>query len=165
MNYGIIKSKLKKNANDENKTYEMYYDYNEKIKYIKPHRILAMNRGEKEGILSINIEIDDEYILNNYFPKKIIKNEKSPITPLVIDAIKDSYKRLIFPSVEREVRAELKEDSETKAIELFGKNLEKLLLTPPMKDKIVLGLDPAFRTGCKLAVIDSTSKVLNISKI
>ena len=165
MNYGIIKSKLKKNANDENKTYEMYYDYNEKIKYIKPHRILAMNRGEKEGILSINIEIDDDYILNNYFPKKIIKNEKSPITPLVIDAIKDSYKRLIFPSVEREVRAELKENSETKAIELFGKNLEKLLLTPPMKDKIVLGLDPAFRTGCKLAVIDSTSKVLNISKI
>ena len=165
MNYGIIKSKLKKNANDENKTYEMYYDYNEKIKYIKPHRILAINRGEKEGILSINIEIDDDYILNNYFPKKIIKNEKSPITPLVIEAIKDSYKRLIFPSVEREVRAELKEDSETKAIDLFGKNLEKLLLTPPMKDKIVLGLDPAYRTGCKLAVIDSTSKVLNISKI
>ena len=165
MNYGIIKSKLKKNANDENKTYEMYYDYNEKIKYIKPHRILAINRGEKEGILSINIEIDDDYILNNYFPKKIIKNEKSPITPLVIEAIKDSYKRLIFPSVEREVRAELKEDSETKVIDLFGKNLEKLLLTPPMKDKIVLGLDPAYRTGCKLAVIDSTSKVLNISKI
>jgi len=165
LSYGIITSKLKKNANDENKTYEMYYDYQEKIKYIKPHRILAINRGEKEGILTINISVDNEYILNNYFPKKIIKNEKSPITNLVIDAINDSYKRLIFPSIEREVRSILKEDAETKAIELFGKNLEKLLLTPPMKDKIVLGLDPAFRTGCKLAVIDNTSKVLNISKI
>ena len=164
-NYGIITSKIKKNAKDETKTYEMYYDYNEKIKYIKPHRVLAINRGESEGVLSVNIEIDNNYIINNYLYKKIIKNEKSPITPLVIDAIKDSYKRLIFPSVEREVRSELKENSETKAIELFGKNLEKLLLTPPMKDKTILGLDPAFRTGCKLAVIDSTSKVLNISKI
>ena len=165
LNYGIITSKLKKNANDENKTYEMYYDYQEKIKYIKPHRILAMNRAEKEGILTIGITIDTDYILNNYFAKKIIKNDKSPSTPLVIDSIIDSYKRLIFPSVEREVRSILKEDAETKAIDLFGKNLEKLLLTPPMKDKIVLGLDPAFRTGCKLAVIDNTSKVLNISKI
>ena len=165
LNYGIINSKIKKNAKDETKTYEMYYDYNEKIKYIKPHRVLAINRGESEGVLSVNIEIDNNYIINNYLYKKIIKNEKSPITPLVIDAIKDSYKRLIFPSVEREVRSELKENSETKAIELFGKNLEKLLLTPPMKDKTILGLDPAFRTGCKLAVIDSTSKVLNISKI
>ena len=164
-NYGIITSKIKKSAKDETKTYEMYYDYNEKIKYIKPHRVLAINRGESEGVLSVNIEIDNNYIINNYLYKKIIKNEKSPITPLVIDAIKDSYKRLIFPSVEREVRSELKENSETKAIELFGKNLEKLLLTPPMKDKTILGLDPAFRTGCKLAVIDSTSKVLNISKI
>ena len=164
-NHGIIISKIKKNAQDDNKTYEMYYDYQEKIKYIKSHRILAINRGEKEGILTINISVDNDYILNNFFAKKIIKNDKSPITPLVIDAIADSYKRLIFPSVEREVRSTLKEEAETKAIELFGKNLEKLLLTPPMKDKIVLGLDPAFRTGCKLAIIDNTSKVLNISKI
>lgn len=164
--YGIIKSKVKKGKEEEDtgKIYEMYYDYSEKIKYIKPHRILAMNRGEKEGILSISIEIDTDYVLS-YFDKKIIKNESSPVTPYIKDAIRDSFKRLIFPSVEREVRAELKETAETGAIDLFSKNLEKLLLTPPMKDKIVLGFDPAFRTGCKLAVIDATSKILNISKI
>ncbi len=164
LNYGIINTKIKKNAKDENKTYEMYYDYQEKIKYIKPHRILAINRAEKEGIVNVGIIIDTEYILN-FFYKKIIKNESSPVVDIIKDAINDSYKRLIFPSVEREVRSLLKEEAEEKAIELFGKNLEKLLLTPPMKDKIVLGLDPAYRTGCKLAVIDNTSKVLNISKI
>ena len=164
MNYGNIVSKIKKNVQDENGTYEMYYDYSEKIKYVKPHRILAMNRGEKEGILNVSIVVDNDYILN-YLDKKIIKNESSNVCELVKDAIRDSYKRLIFPSVEREVRSELKEVSEDGAIDVFGKNLEKLLLTPPMKDKIVLGFDPAFRTGCKLAVIDATSKVLNISKI
>ena len=164
--HGTIISKVKKGKEEEDtgKIYEMYYDYSEKIKYIKPHRILAMNRGEKEGILSISIEIDTDYVLS-YFDKKIIKNESSPVTPYIKDAIRDSFKRLIFPSVEREVRAELKETAETGAIDLFSKNLEKLLLTPPMKDKIVLGFDPAFRTGCKLAVIDATSKILNISKI
>ena len=164
MNYGTIVSKIKKNAIDDGKTYEMYYNYSEKIKYIKHHRILAMNRGEKDGILSIDIEVDTDYIMS-YFDKKIIKNEKSSIVELVKDSIRDSYKRLIFPSVEREVRAELKEVAEEGAIDVFGKNLEKLLLTPPMKDKIVLGFDPAFRTGCKLAVIDPASRVLNISKI
>lgn len=164
MNYGMIVSKLKKKAEDLGKVYEMYYDYQEKVKYIKPHRVLAMNRGEKEGILSINIEVDTEYALA-WFDKKIIKTENSPVVPYVKDAIRDSYKRLIFPSVEREVRAELKEVAETQAIDLFGKNLEKLLLTPPMKERVVLGFDPAYRTGCKLAVIDSTSRILNISKI
>ena len=168
MNYGTIVSKIKKKAIDDNldvkKIYEMYYDRSEKFKYVKPHRILSMDRGEDEGILSVSINIDTDYVLA-WFDKKIIKNEKSPITNLVKDAIRDSYKRLILPSVEREVRAELKEKSEDGAIELFGQNLEKLLLTPPMKDKIVLGFDPAFRTGCKLAVIDETSKILNISKI
>lgn len=164
--HGTIISKVKKGKEEEDtgRIYEMYYDYSEKIKYIKPHRILAMNRGEKEGILSISIDIDTDYVLA-YFDKKIIKNESSPVTPYIKDAIRDSFKRLIFPSVEREVRAELKETAETGAIDLFSKNLEKLLLTPPMKDKIVLGFDPAFRTGCKLAVIDATSKILNISKI
>ena len=164
--HGIIKSKVKKGKEEEDtgRIYEMYYDYSEKIKYIKPHRILAMNRGEKEGILSVSIDIDTDYVLA-YFDKKIIKNENSPVTPHSKEAIRDSFKRLIFPSVEREVRAELKETAETGAIDLFSKNLEKLLLTPPMKDKIVLGFDPAFRTGCKLAVIDPTSKILNISKI
>ena len=164
MNYGVVVSKLKKKAVDEGKVYEMYYDYSERVKYIKSHRILAMNRGEKDGILSVGIEVDVDYIIN-YLEKKIIKNENSPVVGLVKDAIKDSYKRLIFPSVEREVRAELKETAEEGAITVFGKNLEKLLLTPPMKDKVVLGFDPAFRTGCKLAVIDPASRVLNISKI
>lgn len=164
MNYGIIKSKMKKNAEDTEHIYEMYYDHSEKVKYIKPHRILAMNRGEKEGVLSISIEIDTDYVMA-WFDKKIIKNDKSPVVEVVKDAIRDSFKRLIFPSVEREVRAELKENAEDGAISVFGKNLEKLLLTPPMKDKIVLGFDPAYRTGCKLAVIDAASRILNISKI
>ena len=164
MNYGTIVSKMKKKAEDEEQIYEMYYDYSEKIKYIKPHRILAMNRGENEDILSISVEVDTDYIMA-WFDKKIIKNDKSPVSDIVKNAIRDSYKRLIFPSVEREVRAELKEIAEAGAIDLFGRNLEKLLLTPPMKDKIVLGFDPAYRTGCKLAVIDATSRILNISKI
>ena len=164
MNYGTIVSKMKKKAEDEGQIYEMYYDYSEKIKYIKPHRILAMNRGENEDILSISVEVDTDYIMA-WFDKKIIKNDKSPVSDIVKNAIRDSYKRLIFPSVEREVRAELKEVAEAGAIDLFGRNLEKLLLTPPMKDKIVLGFDPAYRTGCKLAVIDATSRILNISKI
>ena len=164
MNYGVIVSKLKKKSVDEGNVYEMYYDYQEKIKFIKPHRVLAMNRGEKEDILSIGIEVDNDYIIS-WFDKKLIKSEKSPVTDHIKDAIRDSYKRLIFPSVEREVRAELKEVAEDGAIDIFGKNLEKLLLTPPMKDKTVLGFDPAYRTGCKLAVIDATSRILNISKI
>ena len=161
---GTITSKLKKNANDEQKTYEMYYDYKEPVKYVKPHRILAINRGEKEDILSINIEIDNNEI-QYYLESKIIKNDKSNIIEIVKDSIKDSLKRLILPSVEREIRAELTEVGENSAIENFGKNLEKLLLTPPMKDKIVLGFDPAYRTGCKLAVIDETGKKLEIAVI
>ncbi len=161
---GKIVSKLKKNAKDETKTYEMYYDYNESIKYIKPHRILAINRGEKENVLNVNIEIDNKEI-ETFLKTKIIKNAKSNVSDIVIDAINDSLKRLILPSVEREVRADLTEIGENSAIDNFGKNLEKLLLTPPMKDKIVLGFDPAFRTGCKLAVIDQTGKKLDIAVI
>lgn len=163
-NFGTIKSKLKKNAKDEELVYKMYYDYSEKIKYAKPHRILAINRGEKEGILNVTLEIDTEHIMA-FLDKKIIKKKESPVTEIVEDAIQDSYKRLIYPSIEREIRADLKDEAEEGAIGVFSQNLEKLLLTPPMKDKIVLGFDPAFRTGCKLAVIDATSKVLNISKI
>ena len=161
---GKIVSKLKKNAKDETKTYEMYYDYNESVKYIKPHRILAINRGEKENVLNVNIEIDNREI-ETFLKTKIIKNAKSNVSDIVIDAINDSLKRLILPSVEREVRADLTEIGENSAIDNFGKNLEKLLLTPPMKDKIVLGFDPAFRTGCKLAVIDQTGKKLDIAVI
>ena len=161
---GKIVSKLKKNAKDETKTYEMYYDYNEPVKYIKPHRILALNRGEKENVLNVSIEIDNKEI-ETFLKSKIIKNDKSNVSDIVIDAINDSLKRLILPSVEREVRADLTEIGENSAIDNFGKNLEKLLLTPPMKDKIVLGFDPAFRTGCKLAVIDQTGKKLEIAVI
>ena len=125
LNHGQIATKLKKNANDENKIYEMYYDYQESIKYIKPHRVLAINRGEKEDILTVNINKDDNYILN-FLRTKIIKNENSPCASLVTEAINDSYKRLIFPSVEREVRSELKEIAEQQAIDIFSKNLENL---------------------------------------
>ncbi len=160
---GLISSKIKKNATDENHVYEMYYDYSEMVKYIKPHRILALNRGEKENILSVGITIDESAILK-YLISKIIKKETN-VKEIIEDSINDSYKRLIFPSVEREVRADLKEKAEIQAIDIFGKNLEKLLLTPPMKEKNVLGLDPAYRTGCKLAVVDTTSRVKKITVI
>ena len=163
-NHGVMVTKLKKNASDEEHVYDMYYDYNEKIKFIKPHRVLAINRAEKEGILSVSIDVDDDYILN-FLEEKVIKKDNVNTRDLIKEAIKDSYKRLIFPSIEREVRASLKEVAEAQAIEIFGKNLEKLLLTPPMKEKNILGLDPAYRTGCKLAVISKTSKVLDISVI
>lgn len=158
-----ITSKLKKNANDENKVYEMYYDFSESVKHIKPHRVLAINRGENEKILSVSIDVNDEDILS-YLESKLIKKE-SPVKEYVTDAIKDSYKRLIKPSMEREIRSELTVQSEDVSIEVFKGNLENLLLIAPMKEKTVLGFDPAFRTGCKLAVVDPTSKVLNISVI
>lgn len=164
--FGIITSKVKKKAQelDQAKTYEMYYDYSEAIKSIKPHRVLAINRGEKEGILSINIDVDSSYIIN-YLEKKVIKKSNTSEEIYVKEAILDSYKRLIFPSVEREIRSELKETAEVTAIDNFSKNVENLLLTPPMKGKTVLGYDPAFRTGCKLAVLDSTGKPLKIEVI
>lgn len=163
-NNGIIETKIKKNAIDENKTYEMYYDYKEKVKEIKPHRVLAINRAEKENIINVSIEIEEEKIIE-YLNKKIIKNENSYTTEIVKKSILDAYKRLIKPSIEREIRAELTEKASDIAITNFGKNLEKLLLTPPLKEKWVMGLDPAFRTGCKLAVIDPTGKLVEIAKI
>ena len=164
--FGIITSKVKKKAQelDQAKTYEMYYDYSEAIKSIKPHRVLAINRGEKEGILSVNIDVDFSYIIN-YLEKKVIRKSNTSEEIYVKEAILDSYKRLIFPSVEREIRSELKETAEITAIDNFSKNVENLLLTPPMKGKTVLGYDPAFRTGCKLAVLDSTGKPLKIEVI
>lgn len=163
-NNGIIRSKIKKGAIDESKTYEMYYDYEERIKFIKSHRVLAINRGEKEDILSVSISLDNDYIIS-FLESKIIKDNNVESADIVKEAIRDSYKRLIIPSIEREVRSELKEVSEDGAIDIFGKNLESLLLTPPMKDITVLGFDPAYRTGCKLAVVSPTSKLLNISVI
>ncbi len=156
---GNISSSIKKTANDEAKTYEMYYNYTEPLKTVKPHRVLALNRGEKEKILTVNIDIDEEKIIN-YLEEKIIKNDKSFVCDEVIDAIKDSYKRLIFPSIEREIRSDLSEKADEVAIDNFGKNLESLLLQPPIREKQVLAFDPGFVNGCKLAVIDKTGKYL-----
>ena len=161
---GVIVSKIKKGAVDEGKIYEMYYDYNEAVKSIKPHRILALNRGEKEKILNVSIDVEKEEIIN-YIESKIIKNKDSFVVNYVKEAIEDSYKRLIEPSVEREVRSDLTEKGEIAAIDNFGKNLEALLLTPPMKEKIILAFDPGFVNGCKLAVIDKTGKYLDSTVI
>ena len=159
-NYGTIKSKIKKNAQDENKIYDMYYDYEEKIKYIKPHRILALNRGENEDVLSVSIENDKDIVIS-YLEKRIIKNDKSFVVEDVKEAIEDSYKRLIEPSIEREIRSDLTVIGEDAAIDNFAKNLESLLLTPPMKEKVVLAFDPGYVNGCKLAVVDKTGKYLD----
>ena len=161
---GAIVCKKKKDATDEAKTYEMYYDYSEKVKEIKSHRVLAINRAEKEKVITVNIEVDTDKIIE-FLESKVIKNKDSFVIDIVKDAIKDSYKRLIEPSIEREIRSDLTDKAEIVAIDNFGKNLEKLLLQPPMKDKIVLGFDPAYRTGCKLAVIDVTGKKMDITVI
>lgn len=159
-NYGIIRSKIKKNAKDDNRVYDMYYDYEERVKYIKPHRILALNRGENEGVLSVNIDNDADRVIE-YINKRIIRNDKSFVVDVVKSAIEDSYKRLIEPSIEREIRSSLTLVGEEAAINNFGKNLEALLLTPPMKDRIVLAFDPGYVNGCKIAVIDPTGKYLD----
>ncbi|MBR3199188.1 MAG: RNA-binding transcriptional accessory protein [Bacilli bacterium] len=162
-NEGIIVCAKKKNAEDPNKLYEMYYDFNEKVKYAKEYRILAINRAEKEKVISVNINIDNEKIIS-YLKEKVVKKE-GPFNYIIEEAIKDSYKRLIFPSIEREIRSELTEKANVSAIHNFSINLEKLLMQPPMKEKKVLGFDPAYRTGCKLAVVDSTGKMLDIKVI
>lgn len=162
--YGKIVTNIKKNAEDSNKVYENYYAYEEAIKTIKPHRILAINRGENEKVLTVNIVINENKILE-YLEQKVIKNKDSFVVDIVKDAIKDSYKRLIAPSIEREIRSDLTLKAEDSAISNFSKNLEKLLLQPPMKEKMVLGFDPAYRTGCKLAVIDKTGKKIDIKVI
>ena len=159
-NFGTIKSKIKKNAKDENKTYDMYYDYEEKVKYIKPHRILALNRGENEDVLSVSIEYDKERVLS-FLEKKLIKNDKSFVVDIVKESIEDSYKRLIEPSIEREIRSDLTVIGEDAAISNFAKNLESLLLTPPMKEQVVLAFDPGYVNGCKIAVVDKTGKYLD----
>lgn len=159
-NNGIITTKIKKNAVDEKKVYEMYYQFEDKIKYIKSHRVLAINRAEKEDVISVKLDYDNDYILN-FLKTKIIKNKESFVAEYVEDAIKDALKRLIYPSVERDVRSELTEKSEDNAIEVFKDNLEKLLMTRPVSGYRVLGFDPAFRTGCKLACLDEKGNVLH----
>ena len=155
-----ISSKVKKNAEDPTKLYEMYYDFTDKVKYIKHYRVLALNRGENEKILTVSIDMDNEAI-EAYLESKLIKNKDSFVVELVRNSIKDSLKRLILPSIEREVRSELTEKSETIAIETFGTNLEHLLLTRPIKGMTVLGFDPGYVNGCKLAVVDQSGKYLD----
>ena len=162
-NEGVLKTKIKKNAEDENKVYEMYYDFEETVKYGKPYRVMGINRAEKEKVISVSLVIDTDKIIN-YLKEKIIKKE-APFNYVIEDAIRDSYKRLIGPSIEREIRSELTEKAEDEATKNFSLNLEKLLMQPPMKDKMVLGFDPAYRTGCKLAVVDNTGKKLDIKVI
>ena len=158
--YGILKTKKKKDASDEAETYKIYYEYEESINTIKPHRVLAINRAEDSKIIGVSIETNNEMDIN-YLYSKIIKNDNTIFIKDIKNAINDSYKRLIIPSIEREVRSDLNEIAEQKAIEIFSMNLKNLLLQAPIKNKVVLGVDPAFRTGCKLAVVDELGKVLD----
>ena len=158
--YGTLLTSLKKDAKDDNKIYEMYYSYKEAVNRIKPHRILAINRAEKEDIISVKIDFDNEKI-TEYLNNKVIKNNDSFCVIYIKDAIEDSLKRLIIPSVQREIRSELTEKAMDSAILNFSNNLEHLLLTPPIKEKIVLAFDPGYVNGCKLAVIDKTGNYLD----
>ena len=153
---GVITTKANK---DEKSSYEMYYDFSEKVNRIPSHRILAINRGEKEEFLKIKIDKPEDTILN-FIQKDIIKDFNSQFSPYLIDTIQDSFKRLIEPSVEREIRSDLTEKAEEQAIKVFGKNAKQLLLGAPLKNLVVMGFDPAYRTGCKIAVIDETGKLL-----
>ncbi len=161
---GKIISKLKKGAEDPTKLYEMYYDFNDTVKYIKHYRVLALNRGEKEKILNVSIDMNEEGI-QAYLESKLIKNKDSYVCNLVKDSIKDSLKRLILPSIEREIRTELSEKADKIAIETFSTNLEHLLLTRPIKGMVVLGFDPGYVNGCKLAVVDKNGKYLDSTVI
>jgi uncharacterized protein len=161
---GTITSKVKKNAEDEKKLYEMYYDFSEPVKYIKHYRVLALNRGEDAKVLTVSIDMDEKAI-QEYLESKIIKNKDSFVCDLIKNSIKDSLKRLILPSIEREIRSELTEDAETKAIDTFSVNIEHLLLTRPIKGMVVLGFDPGYVNGCKLAVVDSNGKYLDSTVI
>ncbi|MEH6993586.1 Tex family protein [Neobacillus drentensis] len=161
---GKVESTVKDAEKDEKKVYEMYYEYEEPVNKIVPHRILALNRGEKEDILRVSIKMNNDIILS-YLSRKWVRVQHSPAAPFVIEAIEDSYKRLIQPSIEREIRGELNDKGEEQAIHIFSENLRNLLLQPPLKGKVVIGVDPAYRTGCKLAVVDETGKVLKIDVI
>lgn len=158
---GVI---VTKNSNEEKSVYDMYYDYSESVKTIAPHRVLAINRGEKEDFLKVKVEINSEkvinYIINEYVNDKNLKNKD-----VIVSAIEDSYKRLIFPSIEREIRNTLTENAQERAISIFGKNVKSLLLQAPVKDKVVMGFDPAFRTGCKIAVVDKNGKLLDTTTV
>lgn len=162
---GTVQSAVKKQQDDEKSVFEMYYAYEEPVKKIVPHRVLALNRGEKEDILKVGIQAPLDRIIRLMEETWVPIHSSSASIPQVKEAIQDSYKRLISPSVEREIRAELTEKAETQAIHIFSENLRNLLLQPPLKGKVVLGVDPAYRTGCKLAVVDDTGKLQEVSAI
>ncbi len=161
---GVITSKLKKDAEDPKKLYEMYYEFTDRVRYIKHYRVLALNRGEKEKILNVSIDMEEDAI-NSYLESKLIKNKDSFVCELVKNSIKDSLKRLILPSIEREIRSELTEKADKLAIETFGTNLEHLLLTRPLKGYKVLGFDPGYVNGCKLAVVSENGTYLDSTVI
>lgn len=161
---GMVISKIKKNANDENKVYEIYYNFEAKITNIKPHQILAINRAEKEKIVTYSLSVDSKKVLE-YLHDEVIGNKKSPLVSDMESFILDAWKRLLEPSLERDIKAELFDKASQFGIEEFGNNLENLLLTPPIKGSVVMGFDPAFRTGCKLAVLSLTGEVLEIGVI
>lgn len=158
---GVI---VTKNTKDEKSVYDMYYEYSEGVKSIAPHRVLAINRGEKEDFLRVKLEINNDkvinHIVNEYVNNSNFKNKEE-----IVNAIDDSYKRLIFPSIEREIRNHLTEIAQERAISVFGQNIKSLLLQPPVKDKAVMGFDPAFRTGCKIAVVDKNGKLLDYTTV
>jgi len=161
---GQISSSAKDVEKDEKNVYEMYYEYEEPIHKIVPHRILALNRGEKEEVIRVSIQPPAEQIVE-YLKKEELKRKSTIVNEIIAGAIEDAYKRLIQPSVEREIRKELSEKAEDRAIHIFSENLRNLLLQPPLKGRMVLGLDPAYRTGCKLAVVDETGKMLYIGVV
>ena len=156
--------KLKKNAVDEEKTYRVYYAYNERCSTLAPHRIMAINRGEREKILDVSMDYNRERFARYQF-NQMTHHQECFVNPLIDEAIRDGLKRLVYPSLERELRANLTDVAQEKSIDVFSANLERLLLQAPMKDAVILGLDPAYRTGCKLAVIDQTGKLLHIDLI
>lgn len=158
---GII---VTKNSQEEKSVYDMYYDYSESVKTIAPHRVLAINRGEKENFLKVKLEINNEKVINHII-NEYVKNDNFKNKQEIVSSIEDAYKRLIFPSIEREIRNHLTELAQERAISVFGKNIKSLLLQPPVKDKVVMGFDPAFRTGCKIAVVDKNGKLLDFTTV
>ena len=164
LKYGTISGKKKKNELDPEEKYKNYYDCTEKVAYIKPHRILALNRAEAEDVITVSVELQPERDID-YLNFKVMHKRESLFKVEIEEAIADAYKRLIAPSIQREIRSILSEKAEEQAIHIFSLNLQNLLLQAPMKGKVVLGVDPAFRTGCKLAVISPNSKVLEIGVI
>lgn len=158
---GVISSK---NSKDEKSVYDMYYEFSESVKTIAPHRVLAINRGEKEEYLKVKLEINNEKVINHIVDLYVNKNNQVNKEE-IISAIEDSYKRLIFPSIEREIRNHLTDLAHERAISVFGQNVKSLLLQPPVKDKVVMGFDPAYRTGCKIAVVDKNGKLLDYTTV